>query len=854
MRQQSFEGLRCVLATAAMCCVSAWALAVTPMVSMGQDHGLALRSDGTVLAWGSDTYGQLGLGRPLLSNVPVKVAGLSNVRAIGSGPGQSLAVRQDGTVWVWGQNSRGQLGDGTSADRSTPVQVPGVAHAVMACGGWYHGAALLADGSVWTWGTNMDGQLGNGNGGEFWATAPGPVTALSNATAIACTGAQSFALLRDGTVRAWGANANGDLGDGTTTDRTLPVPVSGLNQVVAINGKAALKRDGSVWEWGLITCCGQTTPNLVPIRSIGVDGAMAISTGFNHVFNSRIAALQGDGVTWWQWIPGATPELQTPVGNLIALAATDGHTLLLKADRSVLSAGANQVGQLGNGTTASSAFDPQVSFLPVVGLSNITAVSVGESHSLALDASGSVWAWGDDGHGQLGRGAALAATVATVVPGLSNIAQVSAGWQTSGAVDQSGNVWTWGSNFTGQLGYATASNRSAPLRVSGLQEVQTLLAGTGAFNPTSYALKRDGSVWAWGQSPCATLENDASGTASSVPSPIPGLTQVTQMAAYGNLLAVKQDGTAWACGNGYDGALGLGSTKSSAVPVQIPGLSGVRSVAAGGSDGFGAHSFAVKTDGTVMAWGTGALGNDTGWNQQLTPSPVPSLDHVEEISTSVYHTLARRSDGSVWGWAGNGGGGSELGRSWSWIPGPITAPTPIQSISTGARTSALLGRDGLLYMGGENGVGTLADGTFAYHPDFVLAVNPALDGYLNLATTASIKIPAALQTPFFVASFGGISSSSASVATTTKFNPSDSGKSGAVYITASVPVGSSLAQSAVTASAAAGPQPNKATGTTPATFTLIQLTPTGWQTVVNGQLIPYASGVLGDQLAARLTK
>jgi hypothetical protein len=384
-----------------------------------------------------------------------------------------------------------------------------------------------------------------------------------------------------------------------------------------------------------------------------------------------------------------------------------------------------------------------------------------------------------------------------------------------------------------------------------VQDVQALLAGTGAFNPTSYALKRDGSVWAWGQSPCATLVNDASGGMSSVPSPIPGLTQVTQISASGSLLALKLDGTVWACGNNEEGALGLGSTKSSAVPVQIPGLSGVRSVEIESG-----HSFAVKADGSVMAWGTGSLGNDTGWSQRLTPTPVPGLNDVVEISTSSRHTLARRSDGSVWGWAGNGGGGSELGSNWSWIPGPITAPAPIQGISaggrtSGSRTSALLGRDGLLYMGGDNAVGMLADGTFAYHPDFVLAVNPALDGYLNLTSTAAIKIPVALQTPFFVSSRGGITSASASVATTTKFNPADTGKVGAVFITASVPGSSSLAQSAKSASAAVGRHPQKATASEDGAFTLLQLTPTGWQTVTNGQLLPYASGVLGDQLAAQ---
>ena len=141
-----------VIALLSGCCGAA--NAVTPMVSMGDTHGLALRADGTVLSWGSDTYGQLGTGRPLISTVPVKVPGLSNVRAIAAGQDHSLAVRQDGTVWAWGANNYGQLGDGTTVDRSSPVPVPGVTNAVMACGGFSHSAVLKQDGTVWTWGTN----------------------------------------------------------------------------------------------------------------------------------------------------------------------------------------------------------------------------------------------------------------------------------------------------------------------------------------------------------------------------------------------------------------------------------------------------------------------------------------------------------------------------------------------------------------------------------------------------------------------------------------------------------------------------------------------------------------------------
>ena len=804
----------------------ALAHAVTPMVSLGDGHGLALRADGTVLAWGSDTQGQLGVGRSLVSTVPQKVAGLFNVRSIAGGGSHSLAVRQDGTVWAWGSNNAGQLGDGTSFDRSSPVQVQGVTNAVMSCAGGIHSAALKQDGTVWAWGNNWYGQLGKGSTG--WSAAPAQVLGLAGATSIACAGNQTLALLQDGTVRAWGENSSGQLGDGTTTDRALPAQVVGLSNVAAINATLAVKRDGTVWEWGY----SEKGPILVPVQLAGISDAVAIGVAHGGTYGTRLEAIQSDGVTWWRWTAGATPELQAPMGKLKGTASSYEFTLLLKADGSVATAG----------------LVPD--YQPVPGLTNIAALATGDWHSLALDASGNVWAWGDDAHGQLGRGATLTATVPSVVPGLSNIVQVSAGDGSSMALDQNGSVWAWGNNYHGRLGDGTWVNRSAPVRISGVQDIRILAASPGA---TSMALKRDGTVWAWGINTDGQLGEGISSPTSSVPLQVAGLADVIAIAAASHLLAVKQDGTVWAWGKNSNGELGVGTTSASAVPLQVAGLAGVKSVAAGGAAD-GGHSFAVKADGSAMAWGSGALGDGPWKNGQLTPVPIPGLTNVAEISTSFWHTLARRTDGSVWGWGTPWywGMGSELGSSArSWTPVPVTSPGPTQGVSTAEAKSALMGNDGLLYMGGANALGQLGDGTFAEHPDFVLALEPGGAGFLNLASASPAKIPAALQTPFFVSSTGGITESSASVATTTQFNPSDKGKSGAVYITASVPAGSSLAQNAKSASAAIGPHPNKAAGTTPDAFTLLQLTPTGWQTVTNGQLLPYASGVLGDQLAAQ---
>jgi hypothetical protein len=416
------------------------------------------------------------------------------------------------------------------------------------------------------------------------------------------------------------------------------------------------------------------------------------------------------------------------------------------------------------------------------------------------------------------------------------------------AVDQDGHVWAWGLNDHGRLGDGTSASRSRPFQLPGIDNVRSVAAGA---NWTSMALQRDGNVWTWGNNFSGQLGDGTIGGYSTSPAAVAGLTNVIAIAAHTyHMLAVKDDGTVRAWGANDNGQLGLGTTSASLVPVAIPGLSGVRSVVASS-----ARSFAVMADGSVRAWGSGNWGalGDGSWREfnQLTPKPVSGVTQVIELA-SADHTLALRVDGTVWGW-GQTWGGSELGRETPGsTPGPITHSGPMLAIAASQQVSALLGVDGLLNMGGANALGQLGDGTFAQHADFVLAVSPDLNGYLNLNNASAARIRPTLQTPFFLSSHGGIASASASVATTTQFNPADRGKPGSVFITASVPTDSSIARSAQGAVAAIGPHPNKAAATTPASgFTLIQLTPSGWQTVVNGQLIPYASGVLSDQLAAQ---
>ena len=204
-------------------------------VAGGLDHTIALKNNGMVWIWGSNYRGQLGDGTTTSRSTPVQVNGVSSVSAIASGQQHTIVLKNDGTVWDWGVNYSGQLGDGTTTDRSTPVQVSGlgnvtaIASARVGDGCGYeldHTIALKNDGTVWTWGYNYYGQLGDGTTTN--RSTPVQVSGLSGVTAIAGGGNHTIALKNDGTVWTWGYNYSGQLGDGTTTDRNTPVQVAGL--------------------------------------------------------------------------------------------------------------------------------------------------------------------------------------------------------------------------------------------------------------------------------------------------------------------------------------------------------------------------------------------------------------------------------------------------------------------------------------------------------------------------------------------------------------------------------------------------------------------------------------------------
>lgn len=316
------------------------------------------------------------------------------------------------------------------------------------------------------------------------------------------------------------------------------------------------------------------------------------------------------------------------------------------------------------------------------------------------------WAWGNDSQGQLGDGGTtpnvnanpnpvqvsnLTDVLAVAGGGLHSLAIKSDG--TDDSTSNDGTVWTWGNDFNGQLGDGgTNANKNTPVQASGLTDMVAVAGGSNH----SLAVKSDGSVYTWGGNNKGQLGYDPDPTTttfedSSTPGQVSGLTDVVAVAGGTSYsLALKSDGTMWAWGNNDVGQLGNGESGSgltSITPVQVEDPSDASGfftgvvAVAAGSH----HSLAVKSDGTVWAWGWnpyGQLGDGTTTNSS-TPVQASNLTGATDVSGGNFHSVALKSDGTVWAWGRNDKG--QLGHD----PNPATPG--FQNSSTPSQVSSLTG-------------------------------------------------------------------------------------------------------------------------------------------------------------------
>jgi alpha-tubulin suppressor-like RCC1 family protein len=698
-------------------------------VAAGGAHGLALKNDGTVVAWGSNGAGQVGDGSTTTRSAPVAVTGLTGITAVAAGYNFSVALKGDGTVWTWGANSDGQLGDGTTTQRTSPAQVSGIATAVAIAAGDNHAVAILANGTAKSWGANGYGQLGNGYNGN--SSTPVSMVGITAATTAAAGTFHTLILNTDGSVRAFGYNASGQLGDTTTTNRWSGATPAGLPPVEHIAAGAhhslAMTSDGMVWSWGFngfASLGDRTYTNRlqpVAISTAALTWSMPAPT-----FNTQSGLYDTTlSVTVTSPDPTATIRYTTDGTDPIPTSSTvaSGGSVSM-TESTTLKASAWLTGSpTSYATTATYTLKVVTPVLSPVTGSYGSAPSV----SMSTMTSGATIRYTLDGSEPTSSSTAYASAITVASNQTVKAVAFKTGWTTS----DSGFASYWVSS--GTTASPTFSPAAGTFAAAPLVAISTTTAGASirytvdGSTPTAtsplyvypFVVDATTTVKAVAFKAGYTASSVTTGayavdatTAAATPTLAPGgglyttNQTVTITGASGTTLRYTIDGsdpddtdTAITSGNTVtlDRAtvLKVRAWKSGVTPSVARRADYVitGAIAAGEY-----HSLALKSNGTVWAWGrAGGIGDSSGGVDRL--SPVQSLTGAVGIAAGTQRSIAVKANGTVW--------------TWGDTPAQATATnfTDIIAVAAGGDHYLALKSDGTVWAWGTNTYGQLGDGT-----------------------------------------------------------------------------------------------------------------------------------------------
>ncbi len=489
-------------------------------LSTGYGHTAAIKSSGTLWSWGRNDNGQLGDNSTTDSLVAVQEHSMStDWVSISAGYYHTTAIKSSGTLWAWGNNSRGQLGDDSAVNSSVPVQEDTQSSDWSSVsGGAYHTAAIKTNGTLWSWGWSNYGQLGNG--AVIGSLIPKQEVTESTWIMVSGGANHTAAIKSDHTLWCWGYNLYGQLGNNSTTDSYAPVQESTEStDWVGVDAggvyTAAIKKDGTIWSWGR-NDYGQLGNNLtgdshVPVQEFThSDNWMSLSAGYYHV-----AAIKIDG-TLWSWGGNFSGQLgnnstatsTVPVQEFsqsnewMSLTAGGMHTVAIKQDGTLWAWGYNHYGQLGNNST-SDGYVPKQEYTQGI---DWVSVGAGFYHTAAIRKNRTLWAWGYNACGQLGNNL----TTDSHIP-VQEFTQsgdwvsLSAGFLHTTAIKTDDTLWSWGCNDYGQLGNDSIVWSHVPVQ----EYIQSSdWASLSAGDTHTIAIRQDGTLWGWGRNDYGQLAID----------------------------------------------------------------------------------------------------------------------------------------------------------------------------------------------------------------------------------------------------------------------------------------------------------------------------------------------------------
>jgi alpha-tubulin suppressor-like RCC1 family protein len=714
----------------------------------------ALDSNGSVWAWGSGN-GALGNGSTANSDVPVQVSNLTTVKAIAAGMENGYALTSDGSVWAWGNNFCGQLGSsfvsiGISYNSLIPVQVSNLSGVKAISSGSLSGYALKSDGTVWAWGNNGENELGNGAGGYNTdgssknSAVPVQVSNLSGVTAVFGGWASGYAIDDNGNVWAWGGTGYSHeasyLGNAsTTTGSPVPVQITSLNLLVPVQTPTTLAPVINTPVYAGATSVGGTAaPDASIVLSVNGTAQTAVDADGNGSWTVSVPALSaGTGISVTAQAAGeliSAPAEATAIAAVTVTSVNNPAAITVDNDTDLAYAGLPSTVEVNlsdgsspsvdvtwdggspayDGNTAGSYTFTGTLTLPgsVTNPNNLTAsvtvtvqapapvepaLAAGNGTAYALDAGGSVWAWGWNAAGQLGNGTSSGtdnsahSALPVRVSNLSGVKAIAAGEASAYALKEDGTVWGWGSDpddELGKLGNNTSGFNSVPVQVYGLNDIKAIAGGGMA----AYALQQNGTLWAWGDGSYGQLGNGLRNEVSATPVQVTGLggLKIVAIAAgYYSAYALDSTGQVWAWGWNYIGQLGNENIPAggSPVPVKVDNMADATAIAAGQS-----VAFALDSNGHVWGWGrngNGELGMNPIEQGRAEPVQILGLSSIKAIAASWALTAyALDSSGHVWAW-GNafegvlGNGNSGAAGNYSAYPVQVSNLSGITAIAAG---------------------------------------------------------------------------------------------------------------------------------------------------------------------------